>query len=185
MKNKFKYATGFTLVELMVTLVVAAILLTVAAPSFIDMIRANRLATQTNLFTTALNLARSEAIKRNKRVVVCKASGSACDTSVNWENGFVVFEDLNSDGDIDAGEETIRVFEGLANGFTLRVGGNLTNWVGYIPSGRSVASGGLANDTFRLCASDAATTADTNRSRSIALNATGRILLSEGTGSCP
>lgn len=62
---------GFTLVELMVTVAVAAILLTIAVPSFNRIINANRLSTAANEMVGALNLARMEAIKRNGSVQFC------------------------------------------------------------------------------------------------------------------
>ncbi len=58
---------GFTLLELIVTVVVASILLTVAVPSFTTLIRSNRAASEANALLTMLTLARSEAIKRNAR----------------------------------------------------------------------------------------------------------------------
>ena len=62
---------GFTLVELIVTLGVAAILLGVAVPSMRDLIHNNRLAAATNLFVSSLNIARSEAIKQGRNATVC------------------------------------------------------------------------------------------------------------------
>ncbi len=67
---------GFSLIELMITVVVAAILLAVAIPSFRNLILSNELTTTTNEWVTAINLARSEAIKRSAGVVVCGAGGN-------------------------------------------------------------------------------------------------------------
>lgn len=67
---------GFSLIELMITIVVAAVLLAVAIPSFRNIILANELTTTTNEWVTAVNLARSEAIKRSAAVVVCGAGGN-------------------------------------------------------------------------------------------------------------
>ena len=61
---------GFTLLELMVTVAVAAILATVAVPGFRDLIQNNRVTTQTNELVTALNFARTEAVKRGRPVDV-------------------------------------------------------------------------------------------------------------------
>ncbi|MGB5729503.1 MAG: GspH/FimT family pseudopilin, partial [Thiogranum sp.] len=62
---------GFTLVELLSTLAVAGILLTVGVPSMQDLIRNNRLTAATNLFVSSLNIARSEAIKQGRNATVC------------------------------------------------------------------------------------------------------------------
>lgn len=66
---------GFTLIELMVTIAVAAILLAVAVPSFRHLIISNRLTTAANNVVTAVTLARSEAIKRNANVDFSKNIG--------------------------------------------------------------------------------------------------------------
>lgn len=172
------------MVELMITLVVIAILAALAAPSFVDLIRTNRLASQTNLFMTALSLARSEAVKRNTNVVVCKRSGTACDDNANWEDGWIVFADMDNDVTVDAGE-TIRLFEELDTGYTLRVGNIYTNWLRYMPKGDVRGSGGLGGETFRLCASDALAANDPDRSRSLNINFSGRVSIEEGTTECP
>jgi type IV fimbrial biogenesis protein FimT len=61
---------GFTVLELMVTLAVAGVLVTVGVPGFTEIVRNNRVTAQTNELVTAINLARSEAIKRGRNVAV-------------------------------------------------------------------------------------------------------------------
>jgi type IV fimbrial biogenesis protein FimT len=82
-------AFGFTIVELMTTIMVASILLAVAVPSFRKMTVTNRLTTQANDMVSAVNLARSEAIKRNASVSLCRAgsdTATACVTSADtWQ----------------------------------------------------------------------------------------------------
>lgn len=75
-------ARGFTLVELMVTVAVAAILVAIAIPSFKNITLSNRLSTTANEVVTAINAARMEAIKRNAPVQVCSnlASNNTSDT---------------------------------------------------------------------------------------------------------
>ena len=83
---------GFTLLELMITLTVAAILLGVGVPSFVDMVRSNRAATNINELSTAFAIARSEAIRRGANVRVCRSSdGATCGAS--WADGWIVFVD--------------------------------------------------------------------------------------------
>ena len=87
---------GFTLIELMVTLTVAVILMTIAVPSFRDALIRNRLTTYTNDLVGAINYARAEAIKRGQSVTLCKSTtGSACTTTTGsqWENGWIAFVD--------------------------------------------------------------------------------------------
>lgn len=84
---------GFTLVELMITLSLAGLLLAIAVPSFNQMIVANRLATQANEIVAAVSLARSEAIKRNASVTLCRVPKSddtnCADGKGNWQNWIV------------------------------------------------------------------------------------------------
>ncbi len=68
--------SGFTLVELMVTIFVASILLAVAVPSFNRMTVTSRVTAQANELVAAINFARSEAIKRNTSMVLCRANGA-------------------------------------------------------------------------------------------------------------
>lgn len=83
---------GFTLIELMVTLVVVAIVLSIAIPSFQSQILNNRSITLGEDFASAINFARSEAVKRGKRVTLCASDdGSLC--AGDWVDGFIVVVD--------------------------------------------------------------------------------------------
>jgi len=94
---------GFTLIELMVTVSVAAVLLAVGVPSFQTTVKNNRLTAAANSLVGALNLARSEAIKRGVFVTFCKRNGGGtdCDNSASWNDGWIVFSDLDRDGVFD------------------------------------------------------------------------------------
>ena len=88
----FRDSRGFTLIELMVTLSVLAIVLSLAAPSFASLLASNRMSTQTNEFMVALNLARSEAVRRSQPVTLLSSNAD------NYSKGWTVFPDLNGDG---------------------------------------------------------------------------------------
>ena len=84
--------SGFTLVELMITLAVAVILVTVAIPSFRDTLARNELITTTNAWVGAINAARAEAVKRNQSVALCgkdnapsSGIGSNCKAAIAGE----------------------------------------------------------------------------------------------------
>lgn len=89
---------GFTLIELMVTVGVAAVLLTVAVPAFNSIVSSNRLSGYANTFVASAQLARSEAIKRNADVHLCRSSdGSTCATTGSWKQGWIVLYKHPSD----------------------------------------------------------------------------------------
>lgn len=93
---------GVTMVELMIVVAIAAILATIAAPSFSDFINNTRLTSTMTQLTSDLNRARSEAIKRNSWVLVCaRSSNTACGT--NWANGWLVCHDSEPNGVCDDG----------------------------------------------------------------------------------
>jgi type IV fimbrial biogenesis protein FimT len=82
---------GFTLFELIVTVALAAIILSIGVPGFTSFIQNNRAATHSNDIVTALNLARNEATRRGAPVIVCSsADGASCSGSTDWTTGWVV-----------------------------------------------------------------------------------------------
>lgn len=84
---------GFTLVELMVTLAVLAVLLGIAVPSFQNIINRNRLTAITNEVVGAIQLTRMEAVRRNSRVVFCPTTDGATCAGENWLRSIVVASD--------------------------------------------------------------------------------------------
>jgi type IV fimbrial biogenesis protein FimT len=101
--------TGFTLIELMVVLILAAILLSVGIPSFRDFVRNSRMSAQANDLLSGINLARSEAIKRRSPVTLCSGAAPTCDGG-NFQDGWFVFLDENGNGTFDGGEGTDDIF---------------------------------------------------------------------------
>lgn len=113
---------GMTLVELLVTLAIAAILMTVAAPSFVRMIKSNSMSGTVNTFLADIRYARSEAVRRGGRVIMCRsdnpesttpACAAAVATPKGWANGWIVFFDKDGTGDWSAGDTTLRVQSSL------------------------------------------------------------------------
>lgn len=81
---------GFTLVELMVVVAVIGILAIVATPAMSELVRANRANGAAGELTAALQLARSEAVRRNVRVEVCgSADGATCSGATDWSAGWI------------------------------------------------------------------------------------------------
>ena len=95
---------GFTLVELLITIVIVTTLLALGIPSLKDFMKNNRLTAQSNALVTALQVARSEAVKRGTDTIVCASSNqTACTGAGDWDEGWIVFSDLNLNGAPDLG----------------------------------------------------------------------------------
>jgi type IV fimbrial biogenesis protein FimT len=95
---------GFTLVELLITIVIVTTLLAMGVPSFRDFLKNNRLVAQSNGLVAALQLARSEAVKRSTDTVMCASSNqTTCTGNSDWDKGWIVFSDLNLNGSPDVG----------------------------------------------------------------------------------
>lgn len=110
---------GFTLIELMVTIGIAALLLGIAAPSFREMAVRNRLSTYTNELISTINVARSEAVRRGTTVTIC-SSKDAASCAGTWNDGWIVFVDLNDDKARDPKTEVlVKAFEALAPNYSL------------------------------------------------------------------
>ena len=133
-----KIGAGFTLTELMVTVGIGAIMLTLAAPSFQESIRNNRLTAQSNDLFTSLNLARSEAVKRRSIVSLCTSSDQASCTNSNWSAGWIVRDETSGD--------VIRAFPAMKGGTTVT---SADNQVRYAQTGFLV---GGAPVSLKLCA---------------------------------
>jgi len=163
---------GFTLFELIITLAIAAIVVGVAAPSFSNMIQDNRLSSQSLDFVAALNLARSEAIKRRTQVTLCKSADEqdcvADGGSTDWGQGWIVFvESITVNQERDPTEPILRVHGNLAGNNRLTGNNNFTDAISYLPSGDTA---GLGNGTLTLCDSRN----DDAISPAIVINTTGR-----------
>lgn len=149
--------SGFTLIELLVTAAVLAIVSMFAIPAFETLVMNNRITSQTNQLSSQIAYARSEATKRPSGfITLCPTSDSAtCSGNATWEDGWLVFFDLDGDRTVDAADDVIRqVIEPLDGGNTLRVSG-LTNasYVQFDRNGQPMPSalGASPAGTFTLC----------------------------------
>jgi type IV fimbrial biogenesis protein FimT len=126
-----KQHSGFTLVELMVTIVIMAILAAIALPSFQNLITNTRIVSATNELVADLAMARSEAIKRGAGVVtVCaSADGAQCSGATDWSGGRLVFVDGGAEGTVDGTDVILRLI-GAATDFQMTSAGFAS--VGYL-----------------------------------------------------
>ncbi|MDP3699920.1 MAG: GspH/FimT family pseudopilin [Hylemonella sp.] len=163
---------GYSLIELLVALSLVTTLMAWAVPTLSDVIHSVRVNTGTQALATSLALARSEAVKRNARVVMCKsAQGTACEPDAAWEQGWIVFHDLNSNGVVDAGEPVVHREAAMPP--TLRMSGNtpVSHYVLYTPYGRTKQlSGAFQAGTFTVCAAAGKRV----QARQVVINSVGR-----------
>ena len=163
---------GFTLIESVVTLAAASTLLAVGVTTVGDVLQGLRLAGVSNDVLQQLYLARSEAIKRNGRMVLCKsADGVLCSEAGGWEQGWILFHDRNNSGSREAAEPVLQRLQPLPAQFRLKANSPLARYVSYGPlGGTMLASGAFQAGTFTLCRASA----DAVEGRQIIINAGGR-----------
>lgn len=177
-----KKLRGFTLVELMVTVAVAAVLFAVAAPQVRAFISAYRLRTATNELAASLAYARSESIKRGWSVTLCKSANAAaaqpsCSAAgtTTWQQGWLIFVDYNDDRALSTAapvDELLRVVVPQASDMNITT----TNgaYVAYKSTGAAIAgSANQAPGNFVICLD--------GESRTVELSATGHTDVTVGS----
>ena len=163
---------GFTLVELLVTLAVAMILLTVGVPGTRDFVMNARLSSYANEFVTSIQLTRATAIKQQRNAQICvsttwNSDPPTCTGGADWSDGWVVWVDQNRDGILDSAE-VLRVMEPL-NGKSFFT--STANTAFTYDSTGMVSAG----DTLTLCDNR-----NDEQGRIITITPAGRVNLSRG-----
>ncbi|MCG2592854.1 GspH/FimT family protein [Ramlibacter sp. XY19] len=168
-------AAGFTLIELLTTLTVLGLLLAVAVPSFNNAILGNKLSGFSNSFLASAQLARSEAIKRNAAMTMCRsADGTNCASSGGWQQGWIIFNDKDGNGAVGSDETRVHYQQALGSDFSF-TGDAYT--VVFQSTGLSATSG-----TLTLCRK---LPSPGSQERVLSLSATGRVSSAiTRTGTC-
>ena len=173
MRTSLPFEKGFTLIELMVTLALAAILMTVAVPSFTAYQRNSELTSFANNLLASVNAAKGEAMKRGMNAMMVPAVGTT------WDGGWVVFVDVNRNDTYDASTD-ITIFTSEAVPAYLTITGNGTTaetapYVKYDASGYSkTKTGGFGASTLEMKRNDATGTAQLSQTRLLKIASTGR-----------
>jgi type IV fimbrial biogenesis protein FimT len=145
---------GWTLLELMTVLAVVAVLITVALPPLQIMAQRLRIGNAAQEFASWTSMARSEAIKRRRgRVVLCVASTPlACNTQGDWQQGWLMFHDVNNNAQLDPEDTVIRYQSALSSGLVIRGNNHVSRYISYTAVGRTfLISGALQLGTVTIC----------------------------------
>ena len=166
---------GFTLIELITVMTLAAILMAVAIPSFRSMIAGNRLTTQANDLIGAITYARSEAISHNNTITFCRANFAASTNCAGSSGAWQFWIVRNTTGVVRRG--TVETFGGV-----LALESTLTNDSAAFSSDGMARTGGvlIADRTFTVCAGNIST----DNIRTVTIGAGSRISTEKSSGGC-
>ena len=174
LRNRYGRRTGLTLVEMLVTLTVAGVVLLAGIPEFKRMLASNRMLSEINALVAHLHLARSEAVNRGKRAVLCpSADREQCTGSPEWHQGYILFVDDNGDRKRDENEALVRVHQRRTPGILITSSVSRRR-ITYRPDGTAPGS----NLTVKFCAQHHATPP-----KAVILSNTGRPRVSRSTAS--
>ncbi len=106
---------GFSLLELMVTLVILAILLGIGVPSFNSITQSSRLRSVVHDLNTAVQLARSEAVSRRETAAACRSNvtQTACGFGADWSSGWMVVVLTGNNLQVAADVQLVKVWDGI------------------------------------------------------------------------
>ena len=128
---------GFTLYELMVTVAIVGVVLAFGVPNMRQFNQNARMTSTANDLHAAFHLARSEASREKTNITLCASDETILPRTCGgtWDQGYIVFVDLDGQIDMDAGDDTmLRAQPAIANGVTLKVEGN-ANFFGFAATG--------------------------------------------------
>ncbi len=177
-----------TLIELLVTLSIVVILATVAVPGFSELLSETRRIASLNQLVGSLSLARSEAIKSNAAVTICKSRNPnqvnpVCDLDASWGDGWLVFQDNTHEpgnllGAIDGSDQLLRVVV-PDQSLTINTGANYARGVSYDSTGVvwGISGSGnrtIGNDTFTIVSGDTKICLTINKSGRSSMRAAGQ-----------
>ncbi len=142
-RHRLKAATGFTLLELIVTLSIAIILTSIAIPSFSSSIITNRIASNVNGFLGAIHMARSEAIKQGTDMELCvkNAAGDGCAAGGSWNQGWLIRE-------VAQPTNIVLAHDALKDKYSLKGSAEVASSIRFSPSGETSLA---ATASFSFC----------------------------------
>ena len=178
---------GFTLIELMIGLVVLVVLIAIGVPGMQGMVHASRLSSAANEISGAVQVARVEALRRNRSVLLCRSDDLASCASGDVWSGWLVFVDTDNDGVVDGGEEVIKTGS-IDAPLVMRASSAISSRshvVGFRPNGlaRGANEEALLNAALSVCA-PAANPADNVRDVQISFGSRTSVRMRQTGGDC-
>jgi len=139
--KKLTNNAGFSMMELLVTLLILGLVAAMGLPSLNEFIEDNRLNAAVADLQSAMQTGRAEAVGRNAYVTLCKknAGSTDCVTTGGWQQGWIIFVDVNGDGTVDGGDgdEVLLLHEALLDKLTFHGTAGVVNLITFRPSGQT------------------------------------------------
>lgn len=162
------FEQGFSLIELMVTIAVAAILLSIIVPSFTGLIESSRERTTRDLLVSSIYTAKQQAQSKRINVYLCPTvDGNSC--AAAWEGDWLVYEDIDGSDGLNGGDIIINNVFSKTNNIN-----SALLQIRFSPTGHTTAG------TFAICSND-----DNELVYLIQLSRMGRITYGASGGNCP
>ncbi|MEG3755483.1 GspH/FimT family pseudopilin [Psychromonas arctica] len=167
--NSKKHQQGFTLIEMLITIAVAAILLSIVVPSFNSIIESSKERTTRDSLASAIYTAKQQAQSERLNVYLCTTTdGVSCEDTTDWSGEWLIYQDDNSSGDLDSGDTIVANISSKTNLITSSI-----EEVKFTPTGHSLAN------TFKICSNT-----DNKVVYQMVLSRMGRITYEEASGDC-
>ncbi len=165
--TKFKH--GFTLIEILITIAIAAILLSIVVPSFTSLIESSKARTTRDSLISSIYAAKQQSQSERVNVYLCPTSnGTSCLTTTSWGTDWLVYEDNDSSGALNNSDTII-----INSSSKINLIKSTENQVKFTPTGHSSAN------TFQICSNT-----DSSIVYEIKLNRMGRISHEDAAGDC-
>lgn len=162
---------GFSLIELMIALAIAAIVLSMGMPGMQQFIRDSRMTTQANDLITLINLSRSQAIHEGHRTELCISADQQSCSNGSWADGWLVWVDRNDNLSLDS-DEVSRIGAAIrlhTSAQSLNSAASSFTTLAFLPNGFADLGSGVAFATITLQPNNCSS----NEGRQITINASG------------
>lgn len=168
---------GFTLIELLVTIAILAILISLATPSFSRQLAEIRRTNAVSALSKSFSVARSQAIKGTRPVYLCisideTTCASGSDANGDWSKGWLLYSDVNNNGDFNSGTDTVVQTQAALKGLTSALSTATTPKSSYGFLANGLLKGGA--DTIEIKPSTSGVS-----SKFLKLNSLGRVSLAD------